>query len=91
MALRVRKADRWNNGFALCLLHFHGGLAKGFLQSLLAFCPPPPLTNFLPKKHFFLKSNMVEVGILPTEICWLLFVKPPVILSAFDVSCSSPS
>ncbi|TYH71668.1 hypothetical protein ES332_D05G200300v1 [Gossypium tomentosum] len=23
------------------LVCFHGGLAKGFLQSLLAFCPPP--------------------------------------------------
>lgn len=56
------------------LASFHVGLAKGFLQSLLAFCPPPICRNY--KLFYFL-----EVGILPTELCWSLFVKPSWLVS----------
>lgn len=61
--------------------HVHVGLTKCFLQSLLAFCPPPFPIDWIWKPFSFLvfvllSFMLMEVGILPTELCWLLFVKP---------------
>ena len=49
----------------LSLVKLRGGFSKGFQQNLLAFCPPPS-----PLKHpKTLSSFILEVGILPTELC----------------------
>lgn len=52
------------------IIQYHVGLSKGFLQSLLAFCPPP-----IKRERPMYCLYEMEVGILPTELCWHLFVK----------------
>lgn len=61
-----------------CCSISHGGLTKGFLQSLLAFCPPPNSNKRQKNKETHSPTShlsSLEVGILPTELCWFLFVK----------------